>query len=370
MNFDLSEDQILLQDSVNRYLQKALPLDKLIKVFDSEDGFDQQLWRQLFDLGIGAILAPEDDGGLGLELLDAAVVAEMLGYHAMPGPFVGQMLAIYALAEGGTPEQKAQWLPGLINGERIGTLAFFEPGDISEAVDWTLAATATLSGLKTHVVGGHLADVFVVGLQDGELALVDGNSSGINIELLNSTDRTRMASEVRFEDTPYQRLDGGVVLANKIRDALLVLLAADAFGGAARCNEMTLEYAKTREQFGTQIVNFQAVKHRLVDMHVDVELAKGLYWYAAHAFDCIPQESERMAALAKAHIAECYMQIARSAVEVHGGIGFTWEYPLQVFFKRAMFDRAYFGTPSRYLDRCADLAWNTSVKGIGAASQQ
>lgn len=357
MNFDLSEDQYLLQDSVNRLLQKEFSVQKLMQTFDCEGGFDSDLWRQLFDLGIGTILVPEQDGGLGLELIDAAVVAEILGYHAMPGPYIGQLLTSYALAQSGSAEQKSKWLPGLMTGETIAALAFCEPGNIAQPEQWTLEGGNTLSGVKTHVIGAHMADLFLVGLAGGELALVDRTSSGIDVELINSADRTRLASTVRFSGTPGESLGSGAGVTSRIRDALLILLAADAFGGASRCTEMALEYAQNREQFGTAIVNFQAIKHRLVDMSVEVELTKGLYWYAAHAFDSIPEESERMAALAKAHITDCYMQVARDAVEVHGGIGFTWEYPLQVFFKRAMLDRAYFGDPSKHLDRYADLAW-------------
>jgi len=357
VNFDLSEDQYFLQDSVNRLLQKELSVQKLMQIFDSETGFDADLWQQLFELGVGTILVPEEDGGLGLELLDAAVVAETLGYHAMPGPYIGQLLTCYALAQSGTKEQKDKWLPRLVSGEAIAALAFCEQRNITQPEEWTLASGESLSGVKTHVICAQIADVFLLGLENGGLALVDRNSTGIELEPLNSADRTRLASTVSFSKTPFESLTREPSVACRIRDALLILLAADAFGGASRCNEMTLEYAKTREQFGTPIVNFQAIKHRLVDMSVEVELTRGLYWYAAHAFDSIPDESERMAALAKAHITECYMQVARDAVEVHGGIGFTWEYPLQVFFKRAMLDRAYFGGPSWHLDRCADLAW-------------
>ena len=141
-----------------------------------------------------------------------------------------------------------------------------------------------------------------------------------------------------------------------MRDAGLVLLAADAFGGAQQLLEMSVEYAKTRQQFGVTIGSFQGLKHQLANVAVEIEPARGLYWYAAHAFDHVPDESERTAALAKAHLGQVYMQTARDAVEAHGGIGFTWECDVQIYFKRAMFDRAFLGAPSVHRERAAALA--------------
>jgi alkylation response protein AidB-like acyl-CoA dehydrogenase len=142
----------------------------------------------------------------------------------------------------------------------------------------------------------------------------------------------------------------------RVRDAGLVLLAADAFGGAQRLLEMSVEYAKTRQQFGVTIGSFQGLKHQLANLAVEIEPARGLYWYAAHAFDHVREESERTAALAKAHLTHVYMQAARDSVEAHGGIGFTWECDVQIYFKRAMFDRAFLGTPATHRERAAALA--------------
>ena len=141
-----------------------------------------------------------------------------------------------------------------------------------------------------------------------------------------------------------------------MRDVALVLLAADAFGGASRCVDMCVEYAKTREQFGVTIGHFQGLKHQLANMAVEVEPSRALYWYAAYAYDHEPDESERSAALAKAHVTDRFMQVARDSVEAHGGIGFTWECDVQIWFKRAMFDRAFLGAPSVHRERAAVLA--------------
>jgi alkylation response protein AidB-like acyl-CoA dehydrogenase len=200
------------------------------------------------------------------------------------------------------------------------------------------------------------ADVIVVGVAGGGLALVEKDASGVEIKDIESADRTRRLCQVSFADTPSEALPEGEAAAIQLRDVALVLLAADAFGGASRLVEMSVEYAKTREQFGVTIGHFQALKHQLANMAVEVEPARGLYWYAAHAMDHVHDESERTAAVAKAHITDRYMQVARDAVEAHGGIGFTWECDVQIWFKRAMFDRAWMGTPAVHRERAAVLA--------------
>ncbi|HBZ72050.1 MAG TPA: hypothetical protein DEP35_20905 [Deltaproteobacteria bacterium] len=213
-----------------------------------------------------------------------------------------------------------------------------------------------LSGQKIHVPAAEIADVFVVGVAGGGLALVERAGEGLCIEAIEGVDQTRRVCRVAFEGATADLLPGGNEAAPRVRDAGLVLLAADAFGGASRCVELAVEYAKNRVQFGVTIGHFQAVKHQLANMAVEIEPARSLYWYAAHAFDHLPAESQRHAALAKAHLTDRFMQIARDTVEVHGGIGFTWECDVQIWYKRAMFDRAFLGTPAVHRERAARLA--------------
>ena len=213
-----------------------------------------------------------------------------------------------------------------------------------------------MSGVKTNVPFASSADVLVVGLGGGGLAVVESGAAGLSFEKLPGADRTRRIERVSFDATPCEVLPGGADASGRLRDVGLVLLAADAFGGASRCIDMAVEYAKTREQFGVTIGHFQALKHQLANMAVEIEPARGLYWYAAHAMDHVADESERSAALAKAHLTERFMQVARDTVEAHGGIGFTWECDVQIWFKRAMFDRAFLGTPSVHRERAAVLA--------------
>jgi len=355
VNFDLSDEQELLQDTVRQFAANECPPTRVRAIFDGEEGHDTALWKGLIELGLGGIALPDEYGGAGLELLDLALAAETLGAAAVPGPFLGHALAGLAILYGGSDAQKKTWLPKLATGELLGSIALAEGDGRWQPDEWTLPAGPTLSGVKTMVPFGANADLVVVGTEGGGLAVVERGAPGFAAKALAGVDRTRRIAELTFANTPCQPLAGGAA-ASRMRDAGLVLLGADAFGGAAQLLEMSVEYAKTRQQFGVTIGSFQGLKHQLANLSVEIEPARGLYWYAAHAFDHVPEESERTAALAKAHLGQVYMQTARDAVEAHGGIGFTWECDVQIYFKRAMFDRAFLGTPSVHRERAAALA--------------
>jgi alkylation response protein AidB-like acyl-CoA dehydrogenase len=252
-------------------------------------------------------------------------------------------------------------LPGLATGDLLATVAFSEEGGAWQPDQWQLGASdpgaGALSGTKETVPFAEQADLFVVGLAGGRFAVVERNSKGVEVQRVEGADRTRRIGRVSFDATPAELLESGDAgVADRVRDVGLVLLAADAFGGARKLVDMSVEYAKSREQFGVTIGHFQAHKHQLANMAVDIEPSRALYWYAAHALDHIQDEAARCAAIAKSHITDRYQQIARDAVEAHGGIGFTWEGDVQIWFKRAMFDRALLGTPREHRDRAANLA--------------
>jgi alkylation response protein AidB-like acyl-CoA dehydrogenase len=354
VNFELSEEQELLQKTIRGFLESECPVTRLREIYDEDEAFDPLLWKEMVDLGLGGIAIPETYGGAGLETLDLAVVAEVLGYGAAPGPFLGHALAAAAIALAGDDAQRERWLPRLASGEALGTVALAEGGGW-QPTDWTLDPRGGLVGEKQYVLYGDAADLIVVGTAGGGLALVEAGA-GVAATPYDGVDRTRRMASVRFDGAGAQPLLRGVEAAGRVRDLALVLLAADAFGGASRCVELAVEYAKTREQFGVTIGHFQALKHQLANLAVDVEPSRALYWYAAHAFDHVPEQAERTAALAKAHITDRFMQAARDTVEAYGGYGFTWECEVQIWFKRAMFDRAFLGTPALHRDRAAVLA--------------
>ncbi len=352
MDFGLSEEQGLLQDTVGQFLANENDPNQLRARFDAEEAHDPTFWKGQIELGLAGLLIPEPFGGAGLELLDAALVAETLGRAAAPGPFLGHTLAALALARGGSDAQKKTWLPKLATGDVTATVALAEGEGRWMPEQWELQASGSLTGQKHHLPSGAAADLIVVGTAGGGLAIVESAAAGVRLEPYPGADRTRRLDTLHLEGAAFEALpEAGA--AEALRDAGLVLLAADAFGGASRCVEMSVEYAKTREQFGVTIGHFQALKHQLANMALEVEPSRGLFWYAAHAFDHAPEDTARMAAVAKAHLTDRFMAVARDAVEAHGGIGYTWECDVQIWFKRAMFDRTWLGTPGFHRERAA-----------------
>jgi len=355
MNFGLSEEQKMLQQTVRAFVENECPVAHLREVFDGDAEFDEKLWHGLVEMGIGGLLVPEAYGGAGMEGLELALVAEVLGAGAVPAPFLGHALASVAIIEAGSEAQKETWLPALASGERLATVALGEPGNRWDPSEYRAdLRDGRLTGVKSFVTNASRADAIVVGLADGKLALVDRGAEGVKITPVNCADRTQRSHSVEFVNAPAELLS--VPAANRVRDAGLVVLAADALGGAWKLVEMSVEYAKTREQFGRKIAEFQAVKHQLADMAISVEPARALVWYAAHAFDHIREQSEHAAAMAKAHVSDRFVQVSRDAVEIYGGIGLTWECEVHIWLKRALFDRTYLGLPGMHRERCARLS--------------
>ena len=361
MRFHLSDEQEQMRDTVLRYAVDKGNAGARREAFDSDKGFHADFWSGLMGLGLGGIMLPAEHEGMGLEMIDLAIVAEALGYAAAPGPFLGHALAGYAIACAGDKAQRDRWLPALASGKIIGTVALSEPHDAWEPNQWHLDLhDGHLTGEKTNVLYPDYANIIVVGVQNGELALVEADAPGMSVEVLDVADRTRRLWDVRFDATPAVPLGHGHGASARVLEAGRILLAADACGGANYLLELSVHYAQTREQFGGPIGRFQGLKHQLANMAVRVEPIRSLCWYAAHAFDHVPQDRCRMAAIAKAHATECFMQTARDSIEAHGGIGYTWDYDAQLWFKRAMFDFAYLGSPAALRSWAADLAdWRT-----------
>lgn len=354
MNFDLDDDQRLLEDTLRRYFRAEFPATSVRAAFEA-DAVDiaRTPWADLAAMGVFGIMVPERHGGAGRGLVDLALAAECLGYAAAPGPFLEHALATLAVVAAGDDEQQERWLPALAGGEIRATVAVAEDDGAWSVDDLTMAG-AVLRGAKRWVLGAG-ADLVVVVLRDG-LAVVDGQARGLRWHPMDSLDATRRLAVLSLDEPEHERLPGGVDAARAVLDAGAVLVAADAFGGAQRCLHESVGYAKQREQFGVTIGHFQAIKHQLADMALEVEPCRGLYWYAAHAYDQVADDAARFASLAKAHVADRYVAAARRAIEIHGGIGYTWECDLHLYLRRAVFDRTMFGSPAAHRLRYAALA--------------
>jgi alkylation response protein AidB-like acyl-CoA dehydrogenase len=353
MDFSLSEEQELLQETVRAFVAKECPPQKVRAIFDGERQEVPALWKGLAEIGIAGLVVPEAQGGAGLELLELALVAEELGRGAVPVPFLGHALATLALARAGSAAQQERWLPRLAAGEARATVALAELGGRWLPEQWSAELSGgRLRGKKEHVPEAAGAELFVVGCRGGGLALVEAGA-GVRAQEQPTLDRGRPLASLELDGAAAEPLTAG--FGPRLFDAASVLLAADAFGAAHQLVRTTAAYVTTRRQFGQPLAQFQAVKHQLANMALEVDPTRGLWWYAAHAYDHAPEAASGAAALAKAHIAERAQQVARDAVEAHGGIGFTWESDVHIWFKRVMFDRLWLGAPELHRERFAQI---------------
>jgi len=349
MEFGLSADQKMMQESVERTLVRSCPLDRVRKAAET-NAMARDVWDGLVELGAPAILIPEKHGGLDLNLLDAALVSEMLGRHVTPVPFIASaVMAPLALMQSGSPAQQSEWLPKLASGNTTAGVAISE--SVSGARDGAgvTASNGKLSGKSLFVIDFTDADIFIVADKTGGLHLVDANAKGLNRVRLETIDRTRALGELQFDNVEAEPLKDGKPkdALLEMRDAAWVMIAADTLGASQRLIEKAVEYAKERKQFDRVIGSFQAVKHMCAEMAAELEPCRSLVWYAAHAFDFIESEASLTAAHAKAHTSEVGHFVARTATEVHGGMGFTDLLGLHYWFKRVGLNRQLLGGPER-----------------------
>jgi alkylation response protein AidB-like acyl-CoA dehydrogenase len=359
MDFGLSEEQRLFQETLVRFLEETVPAARVREIMATESGHDPSLWKALAELGVAGVLIPESFGGGELGMLDAAVAMQALGGAAAPAPFLGSsVMAPVALREAGSPGQQKEWLPRIALGECCVGIAANEifARRQDAGIRWD---GGRLHGRSLFAVDASAADVLLVAAPDDVLALVARDADGLAVEPLSTVDRTRRVAELVLDGVEPAELlthGGGATRAvERMLDAGRVALAADLLGACDRAIEMSVAYAMEREQFGRIIGSFQAVKHMCAEMVAELEPARSLLWYAAHAFDAVPQDAALTAAHAKAHLAEVGTAIAKTATEVHGGIGFTDEYDLHLFFKRVLLDRQLLGTPELLRSRAARL---------------
>lgn len=325
MHFHLTEEQKAIQDAVRGTLADSWPIERIHAFADGDADFDRTSWDALMALGLGGMLAP----GSGMGLLDAALVCEVAGAAAAAGPLIGQLLAVAAVDARGKGDVEA-----LSSGAQVATL---------------------VHGGSDYAPSARAADLFLILDRVKGVRLVP--AADATIEPVKAADRTRPMSKVAIADDAGETLFAATdPMTARLADAALVLVAADALGGAQKVTDMSVAYAKEREQFGQPIGRFQALKHQLAHMALDVEPARALVWYAAYAWDAQLPDAPRAAAMAKAHLCDVYVRATRAAVAAHGGIGYTWEYGLNYWFRRAMADRAWLGSPAEHRARAADLA--------------
>jgi alkylation response protein AidB-like acyl-CoA dehydrogenase len=376
MDIGFTEEQQLLRDTARKFLDSECPTKFVREMMASETAVTDQFWRQVADNGWLGITYPEDAGGSGLGLVDLVVLMEEIGRAVMPGPYPASvLLGGAAIAAAGSTEQQREWLPRIAAGEAKTTLAVTEPNARWDAAGITATAREArggfaLSGTKMFVPDAHLADVLVVAarsrdgstMEDGvSLFLVPKDAPGIGIRRLPSVDETRKTCEVTFDNVavPSSALLGelhrGWAPLQRVIDRAAVALSAEMCGAAQRVLEITVEYAKLRVAFGKPIGSYQGVKHKCADMLVDIENAKSLTYYAAWAVDEGEADAPLAVSMAKAAASDAGRKVCAAGIQLHGGIGMTWEHDLQLYLKRAKADEVAFGDATWHRERVAQL---------------
>ncbi len=366
MNFAFSEEQDELRSAVRRFLEDKSPETEVRRLMETTEGYDTAVWSQMADqLGLQSLTIPEAFGGSGFSYVELIVVLEEMGAALLCAPFFSTVaLGANALLTSGDDSAKADLLPGIASGETIATLAFTEDSGRWDIGGVALEATPSgdgwvLNGHKSFVLDGHVADlILVVGRTDAGISLfsVAGDADGLTRTPLATMDQTRKQARLEFSGTPARLVgtDGGAEAGlSKTLDLAAVALAAEQVGGAQRCLDTAVEYAKTRIQFGRPIGSFQAIKHKCADMLLEVESSKSAAYYAGWAAAEDSDELPVVASLAKSYCSEAYFHAAAENIQIHGGIGFTWEHPAHLYFKRAKSSELLFGDPAYHRELLA-----------------
>lgn len=357
MNFDFSEDQKLLGKTAQEFLNQHAPLSLCRAVFESDAAYSDTLWKSMGELGWQGTTIPEAYGGAGFGRLEMAVLAEQVGKALAPVPFCTSVyLATEALLLLGTEAQKQEYLPKLATGQSIGTFAYAETAGQVAKLGTTLTS-GRLKGVKTPVADGDIANFAVVTARSGKevgLVLVDLGTKGVTRQSLGSMDASRSLAELRFKGVAAQWLGDapcGQVGINRLLDRAAVLLAFEQLGGATRAFELTREFVLGRYAFGRSVASFQAVKHRLADLYVEIELARSNCYYGAWALENDAPELAVAACGARVSATDAFELATKEMIQLHGGVGFTWEYDCHIFYRRAKWLAALLGSADQWRDQ-------------------
>ncbi|MGA9277156.1 acyl-CoA dehydrogenase family protein [Ilumatobacter sp.] len=366
MNFAFTEEQEELRSTVRAFLENKSSEEAVREQMDTEQGYDTAVWQQMGEqMGLQGLAIPEEFGGSGYSFVELGIVLEEMGRALLCAPFFSTaVLAANTLIHSGDDAAKQAHLPGIASGETIATVAYVEPSGKWDESGITMEASGsgsdvTLSGTKSFVIDGHVADLIIVAAKSAagtSLYAVAGDASGLTRTSLSTMDQTRKQAKLDFDNTPATLIgeEGkGWEILSTVLDLVAVGLAAEQVGGAQMVLEQAVEYAKVRVQFGRPIGSFQAIKHKCADMLLEVESAKSAAYYGLWCAAEMNDELPSTASLAKAYCSEAYFHAAAENIQIHGGIGFTWEHPAHLYFKRAKSSELMFGDPTFHREQLA-----------------
>jgi alkylation response protein AidB-like acyl-CoA dehydrogenase len=363
MYFDLTDEQQAIRSTARDFLAARYKSERIRELAGSESGFEQSDWGEMAELGWPGLALPEEWGGQGLGIVDLAVLFEEMGYALAPSPLLSTTVAGLALARNGTDEQRERWLRPLASGEARGTVALFDAGTPARIGGFEMEAKAdgdgvVLDGEKVLVMDAASADFFLVATSDGRRHLVEREADGVTVTPEKSIDLTRRLYSVRFDGVRVgaeATLDGGQREYLPVLHRACVAIAAESTGIAQRTMEMAVEYAKDRQQFGRPIGAYQAVSHRCAQMLLETENSRSAVYGAAWAADAEPESLPLAASMAKAYSSDAGWRVPDASIQVHGGIGFTWEHDLHFFLKRGKANASTFGDARWHREHVADL---------------
>jgi alkylation response protein AidB-like acyl-CoA dehydrogenase len=373
MDFGFSEEQEMLRQSARALLEKECPSALVRKLMEDERGFDPALWKKMAELGWLGLVIPEQYGGGGLSYVDLVLIMEEMGRVVLPSPFIWTVMVAEAIKRAASDRHKATLLPKIASGELIATIAYQEPSAVWSADGITMAARSegagyVLDGTKLFVNDGHIADCLLVAARTGgsgnrgvTLFALERQRPGITVTRLTTMDQTRKLAEIKFNGVKANandvvgEADNGWNTLSEIIDRGKVMLAGEMMGAAQKVLDMTVDYAKVRVQFGRPIGSFQAVQHKCANMMIDVEGAKSAAYYASWAVSNEVPEASLAAALAKAAASDAFRRVSADGIQLHGGIGFTWDHDMHLYFKRAKSSEFTFG----------DANWNRELVAQG-----
>jgi len=368
VDFALSEEQTTLQEVLREFFDKKSPESAVRDQMADPTGYDEVLWRQMADqLGLQSLAIPEEYGGAGFSFVELGIVLIEMGRALVVSPFfASSVMATQLLLAANDVDANEDYLPSLASGELIATVAIAEDSGSWSPADVTARATEsggrwTISGHKSYVLDGAIADVLLVAARTDDglgVFAVDGAAAGMTRVPLATMDQTRKQARIEFKDTPARLIgspDRGHSAIETMLDHAMIALAAESLGGTAKVLDMAVDYAKVREQFGRPIGSFQAIKHKCASMLVELESSRSAVYYALWAASAGDLDVPKLASLTKAFCADTYLNACGENVQIHGGIGFTWEHPAHLYLKRAKNSQLFMGSSDFHRQRLADF---------------
>jgi alkylation response protein AidB-like acyl-CoA dehydrogenase len=367
MEFGLSESQQFLKDNARKFFAGECPMAEVRSILETDTAYDAALWAKMVEQGYTGIIFPEEYGGVGLGTVELILVMEEAGRALLPGPLFSTVaLAGSVVNAVATPEQQKKYLAPICGGGARSTVAILEAGASWNSADVHIAsANGKLTGEKLFVPDAVVADFILVVARDGVFA-VDAKAPGIIIQRMEAMDLTRKLYSVRLNETPAERI-GDTVGLGRAFDVAAAALVAEMVGGMQRTLDITVEYAKTRKQFGKPIGMFQAVQHQCADMYLETESARSAAYYAAWALQENAPDAGVAVSIAKMYASDACRAVGNRGIQIHGGMGFTWENDLHLYYRRAKASETTLGDSTFHRERIARLVIDAGAASVEGA---